>query len=129
MHAPAFGLDSLSDFAAITRLDDVLMPLDMVQGYYYHVALHPDSRSFAGFAWRGRYYVFNVLPYGIATAPRCFAIVMGMLVHCWRGSRIRMIAYLDDWLFQFSRAEARHLVQRILADSRRARIAINVDKS
>ena len=72
-------MESLADFANLARPDDVLVSLDMVQGYY-HVDLHPTSRTFVGFAWRGKYYVYSVLPFGMTTAPRCFAKIMGVLV-------------------------------------------------
>ena len=54
---------------------------------------------------------------------------MGVLVRHWRASGICMIAYLDDWMFLLHPSEARHVLQRILADCRAARIAINMDKS
>ena len=93
MSSPSFRLDNLSDFA-IARPDDVMFSLDMVQGYY-HVNLHPESRTFTGFQWRDRYYVYNVLLFGMATAPRCFAKVMGILVRHWRAQGVRIIAYPD----------------------------------
>ena len=58
--------------------------------------LHPSSRTFVGFEWRGRYYVYNVLPFGMTIAPRCFAKIMGVLVRHLRAAEFRMIAYLDD---------------------------------
>ena len=95
MANPSFRLDALSYFASIARSDDVMYSLDMAQGYY-HANLHPESRTYVGFQWRDKFYVYNVLPFGMATAPRCFAKVMGMLVRHWRARGERIIAYLDD---------------------------------
>ena len=93
------------------------------------MSLHLDSRTYAGFQWRRRFYVYNVLPFGMATAPRCFAKVMGLLVRSWRASGIRMIAYLDDWLFVLSRTDAQSTLKRVLDDCRAAHVAINLEKS
>ena len=125
----AFRFDSLIDFASIADREDVLIALDMIQGYY-HVALRPDSRTFAGFQWRNTYYVYNVLaPFGMSTAPRCFAKVMGVLVRHWRAAGIRMLAYLDDWLFILRPPDVARVSARILADCLAARVAINREKS
>ena len=129
MAAPAFRFDSLADFPSIVDPSDVLISLDMVQGYY-HVSLHPDSRTFAGFRWRNTYYVYNVLPLGMSTTPRCFAKVMGVLVRHRRSTCIRMLlAYFDDWLFILRPADVARVTARILADCRAARVAINRAKS
>ena len=93
------------------------------------MALHPESRTYAGFQWRDRFYVYNVLPFGMATAPRCFSKVMGLLVRHWRSTGIRMITYLDDWWFVVGADEARRVLDRVLADCRRARIRVNLEKS
>ena len=66
MVSPPFRMESLANFANVARPDDVLVSLDMVQGYY-HVDLHPTSRALMGFAWRGKYYVYNVFPFGMTT--------------------------------------------------------------
>lgn len=127
MAVPAFRFDSLSDFPSIADKSDVLISLDMVQGYY-HVALHPDSRTFTGSRWRDTLYVYNVLPFGMANAPRCFAKIMGVLVRHWRAAGIRMLAYLDDWLFVLRPADVARVSARILTDCSKARIAINREK-
>ena len=124
----SFRLESLADLRDIARSSDVAMSLDMVQGYY-HVTLHPDSRTFCGFEWRQKYYIFAVLPFGMRTAPRVFAKTMHILVRHWRSSGVRMIAYLDDWLFVSQSQSAQSLLCKILADCKSAHIRINLGKS
>ena len=121
-------MESLADLRDLVRPDDAMIALDMVQGYY-HVLLHPSARTFCGFCWRGQYYVYSVLPFGLATAPRVFAKIMNVLARHWRSSGVRMLAYLDDWLFLVPPVEAPALVARLLADCRAVRIAINREKS
>ncbi len=64
--------------------------------------LHPSSRTYHGFGWGGHWYTYQVLPFGLRTAPRVFAKTFNVLVRHWRGQGIGMLAYLDDWLFLHS---------------------------
>ena len=123
-----FRLESLADLRDIVEPDDYTLSFDMTQGYY-HVGLHPSSRTFCGFEWRGQFYTYSVLSFGLATAPRCFAKIMNVLVRLWRRDGVRVIAYLDDWLFLTKRAEAIRLRDRVLSDCARAHVAINREKS
>ncbi len=66
---------------------------------YYHVGLHPRSRTFVEFMWEGQYYVYNCLPFGLSTAPWVLSKVMRELVMLWRKEGIRVLPCLDDFLF------------------------------
>ncbi len=63
------------------------------------MGLHPRSRTFVGFMWEGKYYVHNCLPFGLSTAPWVFSKVIRELVMLWRKEGIRVLPYLDDFLF------------------------------
>ena len=54
---------------------------------------------------------------------------MNVLVRHWRQDGIRMIAYLDDWLFLTKRVDATRLRDRVPSDCVRAHVAINREKS
>jgi hypothetical protein len=125
----SFRMESLTALTEIASRGDYMISLDQTQGYY-HVSMHRAAHQYMGFAWRGRYYTFRVLPFGLATAPRCFAKVMGVLVRHWRQQGVRMLAYLDDWLFvAASPGEARLLADKVLRDCALAHIAVNQGKS
>ena len=125
----SFRMESLTALTDIAAPGDCMISVDQTQGYY-HVAMHPSAHRYMGFEWRGRYYTFRVLPFGLATAPRCFAKVMGVLVRHWRQQGVRMLAYLDDWLFvAASPSEARRIADMVLSDCAQAHIAVNRGKS
>ncbi|KAK0404558.1 hypothetical protein QR680_017510 [Steinernema hermaphroditum] len=44
---------------------------DMKSGYN-HVDIRQEDRTFLGIEWEGEYFVFNVLPFGLAPAPMIF---------------------------------------------------------
>ena len=44
------------------------------------------------------YFVFNVLPFGLSTAPYIFTKLLKPLIGHWRGSGKRICMFLDDGL-------------------------------
>ena len=67
---------------------------------YYHIDIDVDYQKFLGFSWElggvTRYFEFNVLPFGLASAPYLFTKVMRPLVTLWRSAGILIAVYLDD---------------------------------
>lgn len=124
-----FRMEGLRDLPDIAYPEDFACSVDLAQGYY-HIDLHPSSRTYHGFRWRDRWYTYQVLPFGLRTAPRVFAKTFNILVRHWRSQGIRMLAYLDDWLFLASSAgEARRVITQVRRDCLRAHVNINFDKS
>ncbi len=71
-----------------------------------------------------------MLPFGLRTTPRVLAKTFNILVRHWRCIGIRMLAYLDDWLFiARSAEEAREVIRRVRRDCWRAHVNINFEKS
>ncbi len=56
----AFKFEGLKDLA---EREDYAVSYDLVSGYY-HVGLFQASRTYVGFKWAGKYYVYNCLPLG-----------------------------------------------------------------
>ena len=71
---------------------------------YHHVPIYEKHREYLGFSWifKGqghvRYFVFNVLPFGVSTAAHIFTKVLRSVVRYWRENWIKIIMYLDDGL-------------------------------
>ena len=77
------------------------MSYDLMSGYY-HVDLHPRSRTFVRFCWKGQYYVYRCLPFGLSTTPWVFSKVMMEMIMYWRREGINVLPYLEfhwpvDW--------------------------------
>ncbi|XP_021380210.1 uncharacterized protein LOC110467397 isoform X2 [Mizuhopecten yessoensis] len=89
---------------------------------YHHVEIFPSHRTFLGFSWEDqgitRYYIFNVLPFGIATAGYVFTKVLREVVKHVRSEGHKLIMYLDDGIGghenQGGANEASRYVQRVL---------------
>lgn len=95
------------------KCEDITTALDLLgEGYYlytfdiksayHHVEIFQSHRTYLGFQWsyRGKatYFVFNVLPFGLSTAPYIFTKLLKPLLSHWRGSGKRICMFLDDGL-------------------------------
>ena len=123
-----FKFEGLRDLADIIEKDDYMVSFDLASGYY-HVGLHPESSPYVAFFWKGSYYQYNCLSFGLSTAPWVFSKVMRELVMYWRRSGIKVLPYLDDFLFAArSRDKAFVLRDRIEQDMFNAGLRINFEK-
>ena len=86
--------------------------------------------KYLGFEWKGRFFVFTVLPFGLCTACYLFTKLLHPLVHYWREKGLRIVVYLDDDLCTVSgegaACTANQLVQHTLEQ---AGFAVHPDKS
>ena len=65
---------------------------------YFHIPIHPQSRKYLRFHIQGKSYQFKALPFGLATAPIEFTIVVKEVKLLAQARGIRIHQYLDDWL-------------------------------
>ncbi|XP_062621080.1 uncharacterized protein LOC134282689 [Saccostrea cucullata] len=67
---------------------------------YHHIDIFPDHRKFLGFSWNfdgiTRYFQFNVLPFGLTSAPYIFTKLTRSLIRKWRSEGKTILMYLDD---------------------------------
>ena len=70
-----------------------------ISSAYHHLDMAPDAFPYLGFEWGGSFYCFEVLPFGLSSAPWLFTTVMGHSVKFLRYEGNDLIAYLDDVIF------------------------------
>ena len=80
---------------------DYMISFD-IKGAYHHIMIFPEHRTFLGFSWefngQKRYFVYNVLAFGLSTAGFIFTKLLRVLVAKWRSMAIRIVVFLDDGL-------------------------------
>ena len=100
----------------------------LTSGYYLE-GLHPHTQTFTGFEWKGSYYIYNCIPFGLATAPWVFSKEMREMIMYWRRGGIRVLPYLYDFCFS---KKGKHacliLCLRVRKDFHDAGLIINVPK-
>jgi len=125
---PKFRMDSLLLLPDLADLDDLMFALDLASGYH-QVEMDPKYYTYLGFQWMGQFYVFKVLPFGLASAPWCFTKVMRSISMHLRFRGVRLVNYLDDFLFLVTKARSEAHKHLVLSTFEAAGLAINYSKS
>ena len=115
-----FQYEDLRTFRDIFSQGDWFFKFDYKSGYH-HVDIYPEHWKYLAFCWgtgqSKRYFVFTVLPFGLATAPFVFTKIQKALLKHWRGQGIRIFTYLDDGVGgHSSRQEAKLISQTVRND-------------
>ena len=103
---------------------DYVFSFDLKSGYH-HIDIFEPHRQFLGFCWdqgdSRQFYMFTVLPFGLATACYAFTKILRSLVKHWRSQGLWAILYLDDGIIAVSgrdaAAQASHKVRQDLRDA------------
>lgn len=106
--------------------NDVFFFFDLKSGYH-HVDIYEPHRKYLGFSWEVhetiRYYVFTVLPFGLASAYYAFIKLLRPLIRYWRGQGLHALLYLDDRIVavagESAAVEASHQVRSDLVHAGR----------
>ena len=128
-----FRHEDLRTLAEIFEKGDFFFTFDLTSGYH-HISIHPDSIGYLGFQWtfnsgRHRFFVFNVLPFGLNCASHIFTKVLRPLVEKWRWEGTKAILYIDDGINgRSSYKEAKIAGQRVAHDLREAGFICNEAK-
>jgi len=107
---------------------------DLKSGYH-HVDIFPEHRQYLGFCWTfqdgvERFFMFNVLPFGLSTAPYMFTKLLRPLVKLWRCRGLHSVLYLDDGLnFEESYEKANYASHHMQGDLHAAGFIVNQEKS
>ena len=92
-----FKMEGLHTARSLLRKGDYMMKLDL-RDAYYAVPIHPESRKYLCFQFKGTTYEFRCLPFGLSLAPRVFTRILRPIVAKLRSEGIRTVIYLDDLL-------------------------------
>ena len=83
---------------------------------YLHFPIHPNSRKYLRFCHRSQVFQFTSLPFGLATAPQVFTMIVKevKLMALTRG--LRHHQYLDNWLLRSPSQEEAQVNTQALVD-------------
>jgi ribonuclease HI len=98
---PTFKYETLKQLPEWAQLGDFVFTTDLSAGYH-HVDLAQDAWQYISFQWRGVYYSFTQLPFGLAPACWAFTRVTRAVLQHFRQQGVRCSGYIDDalWLHQ-----------------------------
>lgn len=92
-----FKQENLNFALELINENDFMTSIDMKDAYF-SISIHPEFRKFLAFKWRDKLYRFNVLPFGLASAPRIFTKVLRPIFAVFRENGIKCCYYIDDSL-------------------------------
>jgi hypothetical protein len=106
---------------------------DLKSGYH-HIEMFHDHCKYLGFAWSvngiKKFYYFQVLPFGLSSAPFIFTKCMRPLVRRWRELGLFIVVFLDDgWCAAKSEIECGRQSEMVKSDLLAAGFVPNVEKS
>ena len=96
-HAPHFRMFTTSSVLSSVEKGDYAFKIDL-QDAYFHVPIHPSSRKYLRFAFENKMYQFQVLPFGLNTAPQVFTHLGHTVTAYLHRQGISVIPYPHDWL-------------------------------
>lgn len=94
-----FKYEDINTATQMFRKGSYLFSYDL-KSAYHHIMIQNEMRTYLGFSVEHegveKYYVFNVLPFGLATSGHIFTKVLRVLIAYWRGQGHKVIMFLDD---------------------------------
>ena len=97
---------------------------------YLHIPIHSNSRKYIRFCHRSQVFQFTTLPFGLATAPQVFTMIVKEVKLMALSRGIRLHQYLDDWLIRAqSQEEAEVNTQTVVVLTQSLGWIINQEKS
>ena len=97
---------------------------------YLHIPIHPNSRKYLRFCYKSQMFQFTSLPFGLATAPQVFTMIVKEVKLMTLSRGLRVHQYLDDWLMRSqSQVEAQVNTQAVVDLTQSLGWIINQEKS
>ena len=97
---------------------------------YLHIPIHPNSRKYLRFCHRSQLFQFTSVPFGLATAPQVFTMIVKEVKLMALSIALRLHQYLDDWLIRsHSQEEAQVNTQAVVDLTQSLGWIINQEKS
>ena len=107
---PAIDLSRLNTFLHVEKfkmetpesIRTSLIPGEWVSSIdtYLHIPIHPNSRKYLRFCYKSQVFQFTSLPFGLATAPQVFTMIVKEVKLMAFSRGLRLHQYLDDWLIR-----------------------------
>ena len=104
-------LSNVNEYVCKThfKMDHLEVALDLVdenmffssidlKDAYYSIPIWEGHRKYLTFQWEDSFYQFNVLPFGLSSAPRVFTKVLKPVFSKIRESGFSVLGYIDDSL-------------------------------
>ena len=129
LHIPSFKMTNHTSLSILMPSPSWMASLDLKDAYL-HVPIRHNLHKFLALTCWGKLFFFRALPFGLATAPWLFSMLIeAALVHL-RGMGLNILGYLDDIvMWNKCKDELQVQVQEAASLFERLGLTINEKKS
>ena len=125
---PKFSYTDINVVLENINHQDNLVTVDL-KSAFNHVGLHVDQHTFFGFQFNKKYYVSQVLVFGLNYSPYVFNKILRPIIEHLALQNIRCVAYVDDFIHPNPEDQIRSSRDYILQLLIRLGWSINIEKS
>ena len=99
LHVEKFKMETPASIRTSLIPGEWVSSIDLSDAYL-HIPIHPLSRKYLRFCHRSQVFQFTSLPFGLATAPQVFTMIVKEVKLMALSRGLRLHQYLDDWLIR-----------------------------
>ena len=93
---PSCKYEDIGTVIQVVKPKDHIVTLDLKNGFH-HVPIHAHHKRLLGFRWKGKFYIWNVLPFGHNCSSYIFTKTLRPIIAHLRSKNIRVVLYVDDF--------------------------------
>ena len=97
IECPSFTQEGIAAVGNIIQKDDQLVTIDL-KDRFHHAPIAKQFKKYLGMYWKGQYFVWQVLPFGISCAPYYFHKCMHPVIKFLCQQNIRLSSFVNDSL-------------------------------
>ena len=129
LHVEKFKMETPESIRTSLIPGEWVSSIDLLDAYL-HIPIHPNSRKYLRFCYKSQVFQFISLPFGLATAPQVFTMIVKEVKLMALSRGLRLHQYLDDWLIRSqSQEEAQVNTQAVVDLTQSLGWIINQEKS
>ena len=129
IHLKKFVYEDINTVLDVVKPKDSLITLD-IKNSFFHIPLNNKYYKYVSFTWKGKYYSWLVLPFGLCSSPyywsKCNRAVVKHIRHI---CGISTVCYVDDYLVNDKAGSIEHSKNILLSTLTNLGYFINFDKS
>ncbi len=97
LKVPKFSQGGIKEVVENIQTGDKLITVDLKDGFF-HIPVHRCDQKFLGIAWKGQFFVWSRLPFGLSCSPYYFNKTLRPVVNFIREQGLRVVLWVDDFL-------------------------------
>ena len=125
---PKCQYEDITTVTQYIKPNDYLVSLDIKNGYH-HIPVAPEFQQYLGISFRNRFYVWQVLPFGLSSSPYFFCKAIRPVIQYLRMKGLRVTAYVDDFILAAQKESIQSHKTLLLDTLRKLGWVINMQKS